>query len=482
MKKLSLHRASFGMLEPLDSLLKTLLSGALKARPDLASNAFPDIWANKYWELVTKSQEATIIDSKYSLQSLKDGFMRLLRATSPTTNFCFFVDGLDEYAGDPEDMVSFINEVSTFPNVKICFSSRPWSAFQSAFGSGPKLKLQDLTQRDITIYVDSELKDAQEYKRLLNQAPRELHDALVTDIVRKGEGVFLWVHLVVQSLTRGLRNGDAFEDLRRRLLCIPSGLDHLYEHILQHIDKSYFQQASQIFRIVSAFQIGTSNIKLTPLDLELATRNETQVTQPISLSSLEKAMELWGIRVKSRTGGLLEVYGRKVNPITARLVNHLKFFGTVEYVHRSVRDFLEQTTARTWIASQDANFDPNTALLKSHALKLGLRSTFGWSHSYIWELIQAAVVFSRFSKADDRMNWVNDLDFKVYKYMKEVLSSSRNGSGDRQSRVDVDLLEDGLADNFRGESLQTTSESCSPSKHTQNLRRTCSGEYGSYLF
>jgi hypothetical protein len=46
--------------------------------------------------------------------------------------------------------------LATFPSIKICLSGRPWPVFEDAFKSCPSLRLQDLTRKDITLYVDEE--------------------------------------------------------------------------------------------------------------------------------------------------------------------------------------------------------------------------------------------------------------------------------------------------------------------------------------
>ena len=82
---------------------------------------------------------------------------------------------------------------------------------------------------------------------------------LVSEIVQRANGAFLWVHLVVWSLLDGLRNKDAVSDLRRRLGLLPSDLDEFYGHMLSRISPLYMMQASQIFQIFdSASDLGFS--------------------------------------------------------------------------------------------------------------------------------------------------------------------------------------------------------------------------------
>lgn len=71
---------------------------------------------------------------------------------------------------------------------------------------------------------------------------------LVSDIVDKADGVFLWVVLVVRDRLEGLRNEDGVGDLQRRLKQIPSDLEQYFAHTMGTLHKFYFEQADQLFQ------------------------------------------------------------------------------------------------------------------------------------------------------------------------------------------------------------------------------------------
>jgi hypothetical protein len=75
-------------------------------------------------------------------------------------------------------------------------------------------------------------------------------DEFVADIVRKAEGVFLWVIIVVRSLARGLQNYHSIDELKRKLDEYPPELEDLYRHMLNRMGPLYRQQAELYFRIV----------------------------------------------------------------------------------------------------------------------------------------------------------------------------------------------------------------------------------------
>jgi hypothetical protein len=81
---------------------------------------------------------------------------------------------------------------------------------------------------------------------------KNLGDApfLVTAVVTKSSGVFLWVFLIVKSLLDGLRKFDKLEDLYRRLEELQAVLDSLYSHVLSKMSPLYRQQAARLLQIM----------------------------------------------------------------------------------------------------------------------------------------------------------------------------------------------------------------------------------------
>ncbi|KAJ3546378.1 hypothetical protein NM208_g2021 [Fusarium decemcellulare] len=173
-----------------------------------------------------------------------------------STRVLLLIDGLDEYDGSEDELdglVALLQTWAQLPNIKICVSTRPWTVFEANFGRGqvPSLRLQDLTSDDIELYVE----DSFNHSSLMSIS-RQANPHLVTDlhssIVKKAEGVFLWVYLVVKSLINGLRNGDELSVLLERLDELPSDLDSLYRHMLQRVPKRYWSASFRLFSVMRA--------------------------------------------------------------------------------------------------------------------------------------------------------------------------------------------------------------------------------------
>lgn len=222
-------------------LLRSLLSEVLNRHRGLIPTVFPEEWENKS---ALAAHDMPISPEAWSLVRLQKAFSQLISGANARLKFCFFIDGLDEYEGDPADIAQYFYGLSQCSmHAKFCVSSRPWPAFQEIYRETPGLRLQDLTYDDIKIYVSDHLVRNNHMQQLSREEP-EASSRLIEEVVQKAGGVFLWVTLVVRSLLNGLRNGDGMFHLLRRLAILPSDLEKLYEHMLKSIDPLYMEEAS----------------------------------------------------------------------------------------------------------------------------------------------------------------------------------------------------------------------------------------------
>lgn len=164
---------------------------------------------------------------------------------------CFLVDGLDEFDGDYKEVGRIFKEITSSGGIKVCLSSRTWIVFEELFYDYSKLRLQNMTFRDIERYVGDKLRQNEAFQRLALIQPDDAN-GLVNEILEKADGVFLWVELVVRSLLNGIRNRDRISDIWTRLRHLPRELDPLYDRILELIEPNYLPWTLQAFLIVGA--------------------------------------------------------------------------------------------------------------------------------------------------------------------------------------------------------------------------------------
>jgi len=357
-------------------LLRTLLYEVLNRHRKLIPLVFPFEWTEDFSQMTQWHSS----DRKWSLSALKKAFARLTTFDIVSLKLCFFIDGLDEYEGDHEEMAELLKQVALSPHVKFCLSSRPWIIFEEAFQGLPTLRLQDLTVRDIKVYVADKL-EGHSHMHQLSRSEPERASELVADIVTKASGVFLWVVLVVRDLLGGLRNRDDISDLQKRLEALPSELEKLYTHMLGHVDPLYQEQASrtfQIFRILSEREDGKAFL-LTALFLDIAIISTQEMSiaaklEPISREEIEQKTQHLDWHLKSRCEGLLEIhFGTQPIEYNCQEPYYVNIpCGRVNYLHRTVRDFLESEPVKTRMLQHTArtDFEPNISIMMALITRL----------------------------------------------------------------------------------------------------------------
>jgi hypothetical protein len=226
--------------------------------------------------------------------------------------FFFLIDGLDEFDGEPKEIIDLIVNI-TKPNVKLCLASCPWLPFEDAFKSKPSLSLERLTKRDIETYVNGHFHDNEHYRRLHLEEPTAA-TALLQHLVTKAQGVFLWVYLVTQSLPQGFSNSDKISDLQARLDALPSDMQALFNKLLNRLELQYFKQACESFRLLRAYrdmysQLGL-DVRPTLMGFYIAddqdTKSSLHVPEKHALGSFQKT-EPMRLRINARCRGFIEV-------------------------------------------------------------------------------------------------------------------------------------------------------------------------------
>ncbi|KAK7949468.1 hypothetical protein PG988_016107 [Apiospora saccharicola] len=357
-------------------LLRSLLLQIFQRHRNMLQHVLPDTWGAHYARaraLLSRkglSPDSPLIPPKppeLILPQLRQAFHDLLVSLKGQVNLCFFIDGLDEYAGDYQELAEFLQQNADLSGVKFCISSRPLPVFEQAFRDSPGLRLQDLTKRDIKEYVSCHLYSHRYTSQLERRNPDEIAQ-LIAEIVHKARGVFLWVKLVTRSLLRGLSDYNRISDLKKRVSYLPSDLEALYKHILDGSDPFYKMQMSQIFQVFRAAQSRSPGLvtlfNLSWADDEDGLLVETATIRPCTGVHVKERCEVMEARLKSVCAGLLET----ANPRSWGLGPDCR----VLYLHRTVADWLEKPEVWASLASITAGtgFSPNLAMLKSRIMML----------------------------------------------------------------------------------------------------------------
>lgn len=382
-----------------EGLLRSLLYQALVQRFEIPLGSPSSKWSAFSLSL-NRNQSDTTFDQELTWNDIHQAYRLLVEEDSETpVNYVFFVDGLDEYSGDLKSLISLIRQLNSYPNVKFCVSSRPWTVFESAFNQQANLMLQHRTFGDIAWYAEQKLQSNAAFRQLQQYNP-EYARFLIENITSKASGVFLWVVLVVRSLLEGLDQGDKATELQDRLEELPDELDQLFKKMLHGLEGKLFRGAAHLFRLVRA-----SDEKPHILALSLADEDDDDGWILDGDVGPFKEGEIWHRsvtmkrRLDSRCHGLLEIGALRWNTpekaiwtrrVTQRVpedssilqsrdhgmpsvvdlpveMGHVLAVSAVDYLHRTVKDFLERP--EIWKRIEDAcesNFDPHAALFRAN--------------------------------------------------------------------------------------------------------------------
>lgn len=115
-------------------LLRSLLLDILSLRPEMITLLFPNICR----DIISKR---LLGDIEFTHTELKVAFEHLVKHVPSDLRICFFIDGIDEYTGDHNDICEIFSKVTKNPSIKALLSSRPIPACVYRLGEYPRLRL-----------------------------------------------------------------------------------------------------------------------------------------------------------------------------------------------------------------------------------------------------------------------------------------------------------------------------------------------------
>jgi hypothetical protein len=343
-----------------EGLLRSLIYQLLRKQPDSICHVFPDAWQH-CTRIMSHIHGHEASTQALGIPSDTAGLTVALQRTCDALaqskkRFCLFVDGLDEYSGNADQLVELVNVLRALKKVKICVSSRPWLEFERAYGKShtTKLLMEDFNHRDISAYVSNIFDNDEDYQDL--QDVEISGKAMVEEIVTAANGVFLWVVLVVRSLQEGLREGDGIDRLRNRLRDLPTDLSDLFGRILfNDVEPSHRERAARMFLVTLKAKENLPLMAYWYLD-EPEVINERQ---PLKIQKTTYRHRMVKKKLMANGKGLLESRYRSSNEI--KLPSAILFDYRVDFLHRTVREYLELPTTdlHTWVSS---DFDTDKAI------------------------------------------------------------------------------------------------------------------------
>ncbi|KAK2616207.1 hypothetical protein QQS21_000839 [Conoideocrella luteorostrata] len=338
-------------------LLRSILFQILRQCPDLIQHAYPQQWHDRCRSPETLSRFSR---RGHTTPDLLAAYQRMsTRLHAEKVKFCFFIDGLDEYDGEPTDVIRLIELLNRTENLKTCVSSRQWAAFEAIFGGDNpwKLYVHELTKGDMTLYVEDLMCNNEKFAQVKKSGDAEQTQHLINIIVAKAEGVFLWVFLVVRDLLRAVGRTDQIEQIQDRLMTIPNDLDNYFKKMFETVEQQMRGTTAHIF------EVALDAVERLPLLCYSFLQNSS--VDEVFVAKLEPLPRRTTIKMLRETEKLLEVYSQGLlsavgvvdaedSPSSELTEHRMLFEFRVDFIHRTVADFLRTADMRKLLKSWSA--------------------------------------------------------------------------------------------------------------------------------
>jgi hypothetical protein len=321
--------------QSIPGMLKTILYKICSAIPESLSLLVRHIGTTDFKSYV------------WSQTSLQTALISLLLDCREQHRFCLFIDGLDEFTGDPEELTIYLRKLSTIGNVKLCVSSRPIQKYRFTLGE-PRIVLQDINRSDISRMVRDRLEHHEHVISLKKDNNRRIEN-LLGGLIAAAAGVFLWASFAVKHLLEGCYNGDTMDILEARLSSLPlSDLDALYAFMMKQMPAPYRAQAAETIMFVSLSPMPTyvldlvlqSDLGLLELFEHCQTPGEASDLFRKRTSLYRERLGVTARQVETQCANILEVLD--LDPALDESESLVESRTRIRFVHRSARDFFNR--------------------------------------------------------------------------------------------------------------------------------------------
>ena len=319
----------------LEGLLHRILYQLLSQAADLLP-FFADIYKN-----------SAEIQGQWLLTYLERTLINIAEQRRIHVNICLFIDALDENSEDYdrthwrllEILQRFMNKADgRVVKIMLCLSSRPENLFKDFFKGSPSFQVHLKTNFDIQTYVHGRINTYLMSRDDLSSNAEAIAflTGICTEIVRRAQGVFLWVRVVTTYLIEGLIDGESPEDLKQVLSSIQGDGDlyQLYNRIMERLKPVHLREAFVMLQIAYA---ATEPWPVTEFFEAVGyIYSNVQRLNPNAKVLSEPEMER---RLFSRCRGFLELKDSAVQAIYPGTA-HASGGKVVLFLHRTVREFL----------------------------------------------------------------------------------------------------------------------------------------------
>lgn len=249
---------------------------------------------------IQQNSPASLVKEGWTEKSLMATLLSSLEALNQA-KVCIFVDGLDEYEGDYDELLNLIFKLQCIDYIKCCVSSRPETNLRIRLKSCKQLRLEHHNFYDIRAFASEKFKAVELPSPRNGSTPAKERKELIYELACEARGVFLWAALVMQSLIKGVRSGDDFETLHKRLDQAPKELNDIFAQMVAEIDEVHKPSLAVYLHTLHLVRTAYYFPKISVLT---AARPKNEVG---SYEEFRTACKQTENQIVARSAGLLEV-------------------------------------------------------------------------------------------------------------------------------------------------------------------------------
>lgn len=350
------------MQKSLLGLIRALAFHVITQCPDVIPDIFPQHWDPTAYDALGQGPTVAMEDDE-----ILQAFQQLVAVEDIYENYryCFFIDGLDEFDELLQTYTGLISSLWSWVktsqgHLKLCVSSRELPLFQQRLDPTQRLRLQDLTVADIRSVVQQTIQQEQIFMSQI-LADKSDMEQLQQAIIKKADGVFLWVVLTLKSVCEALQTGESISDILRILDTLPQKLEDFLQYIMDSIPVALRKKAAFVFAFalsVESLPLPTWSFEpipqlgalLSPSVLRYSFLDDLvddpdfamRASSSSSANAIQERIDKAKIRIAGRCKGLLEF---RPSSLHGGMQPHQAI---VRFTHRSIPEFLERYLANRW--------------------------------------------------------------------------------------------------------------------------------------
>ena len=351
------HDRGSELQKSLTGMLQEIIGSLLQQHPALVQ-----VVIHTYNELV-KTQK--VRRPAWNFEALKRAMLSIVEQRHIHIQVFLFLDALDEHHGENELLALLLKDIvksidDHWVRLKLCLASRSWPVFAHHFGNCPGFAIHDHTALDIRNYIEVQL-DISERLRRFSTAQAALQ-RIVQLLAEKARGVFIWVRLVVDLVSRGLRDGTPYTAIEDQITKMPEELKDLYTDTLRRVTPDYSTEAYIMLQMVlcsviplplKTFMAGVNLVQAAMKSPDLVPRDITNLG-----AEDDATTESQKNRLASRSGGLLEVAvalakKRTVAEDDENTEQDDDEILVVQFIHQTVREYVGLSTQGLGLVNVD---------------------------------------------------------------------------------------------------------------------------------